>query len=178
MASPNTADSEVDLEVKKKTRRSRGNKLPCLKIMTDLKCKMYKTLPTAKTPTKLIPTSVGFDLYAAKNVYIQSGYRAVIPTGIAIKAPPNHYGQIYSRSGLAAKHGIYTLGGVIDPDYAESIQVILINNGMYGYDIKLHDRIAQLVFHIHNPKIELVKCDNRARWQSVRGKNGFGSTGR
>jgi dUTP pyrophosphatase len=49
------------------------------------------------------------------------------------------------RSGLAAKHGIDTMAGVIDADYRGQVGVILANLSEADFEIKVGDRIAQLI---------------------------------
>ena len=45
---------------------------------------------------------------------LEPGERKLVPTGLAVEIPPGFYGRIAPRSGLAVKHGIDTLAGVID----------------------------------------------------------------
>ncbi|KAI1561684.1 Dut dUTPase, partial [Pyrenophora tritici-repentis] len=54
-------------------------------------------------------------------------------------------GRIAPRSGLAYKHGIDTLAGVIDADYRGPVGVILANLSDEDFSIKIGDRIAQLI---------------------------------
>lgn len=49
------------------------------------------------------------------------------------------------RSGLAAKHGIDTMAGVIDADYRGPVGVILANLSDTDFEVKVGDRIAQLI---------------------------------
>lgn len=49
------------------------------------------------------------------------------------------------RSGLAAKHGIDTLAGVIDADYRGPVGVILANLSDADFAVKTGDRVAQLI---------------------------------
>ena len=60
----------------------------------------------------------GFDLRAnvARSTAILPGRRAIIPTGIHVDIPEGYEIQIRSRSGLAAKYGIFVLNspGTID----------------------------------------------------------------
>lgn len=57
--------------------------------------------------------------------------------------PPD--GRVAPRSGLAAKHGIDTLAGVIDADYRGPVGVILANLSDTDFEVKIGDRIAQLI---------------------------------
>lgn len=54
-------------------------------------------------------------------------------------------GRVAPRSGLAAKHGIDTMAGVIDADYRGQVGVILANLSETDFEIKIGDRIAQLI---------------------------------
>ena len=85
--------------------------------------------------------------------------------------------QIRPRSGLALKDGVTVLNspGTIDADYRGEIGVILINFGDKPFVVRRGARIAQLVVC----SVERVALISSARLtSSVRGSNGFGSTGR
>ncbi|KAK2978473.1 hypothetical protein RJ640_003227 [Escallonia rubra] len=78
------------------------------------------------------------------------------------------------RSGLASKHGIDVGAGVIDADYRGPVGVILFNHLDADFEVKVGDRIAQLIIQkIVTPEVtEVDDLDS-----TVRGINGFGSTG-
>lgn len=125
--------------------------------------------------------SAGADLRACitKPIKLYPGARAIIPTGIAIQLPPGYEGQVRSRSGLAAKHGIGVLNGVgtIDQDYIGEISVILFNSGTQGRDaftVNPGDRIAQLVIAKVEAPVYLEVLELK---QTERGDGAFGSTG-
>ncbi|KAJ4462004.1 putative deoxyuridine 5'-triphosphate nucleotidohydrolase [Paratrimastix pyriformis] len=71
--------------------------------------------------------------------------RLLVPTGIAIALPPETYGRIASRSGLALKNGIDVGAGVIDGDYRGEIKVLLFNHSDEPFPIAAGSRIAQLI---------------------------------
>jgi len=117
----------------------------------------------------------GADLRASEAVTIAPGARAAVPTAIRLQIPPGHVGLVWPRSGLAVRHGIDTLAGVIDSDYRGEVRVVLVNHGEEPFPIERGDRIAQL----------LVQRVERAVFAAVpsieetdRGGGGFGSTGR
>jgi dUTP pyrophosphatase len=119
--------------------------------------------------------SAGADLRSATGVEIPPGGRAAVPTGIALALPAGHVGLIWPRSGLALRHGIDTLAGVVDSDYRGEVRVVLVNHGTETVRIEPGDRVAQL----------LVQRVERATFAGVetlsettRGVGGFGSTGR
>ena len=92
----------------------------------------------------------------------------------AIAVPHDCYGRIAPRSGLAHKHFIDTLAGVIDADYRGNVGVILANHSKVDFEVKHGDRIAQLILErIYTP--EVVECDDLDA--TDRGAGGFGSTG-
>jgi dUTP pyrophosphatase len=95
-------------------------------------------------------------------------------TGIAVAIPDGYVGFIKPRSGLAYKHGIDVLGGVIDSGYRGEIGVILLNTDAEAFPINVGGRIAQLV-------IQPVALVNWAEVEdlpeSERSGAGFGSTG-
>lgn len=66
------------------------------------------------------------------------------------------------------------MAGVIDADYRGPVGVILANLSDEDFEIKIGDRIAQLVVEkIAMPNVVVVE----ELEQSVRGAGGFGSTG-
>jgi dUTP pyrophosphatase len=119
--------------------------------------------------------AAGADLRASEAVTIAPGARAAVPTAVRLQIPPGHVGLVWPRSGLAIRHGIDTLAGVIDSDYRGEVRVVLVNHGDEPFRIERGDRIAQL----------LVQRVERAAFAAVpaieetdRGGGGFGSTGR
>jgi dUTP pyrophosphatase len=119
--------------------------------------------------------AAGADLRASEAVTIAPGARAAVPTAVRLQIPPGHVGLVWPRSGLAVRHGIDTLAGVIDSDYRGEVRVVLVNHGDEPFRIEKGDRVAQL----------LVQRVERAAFAAVpsieetdRGAGGFGSTGR
>ena len=123
--------------------------------------------------------SSGMDLMAnvEQTVKMLPGEKKIISTGIMIAIPEQYEIQIRPRSGLAAKNGISVLNtpGTIDSDYRGEIKVILINLGKDIFEIKKNDRIAQMIV-CPIIKVELEEVENLP--ETVRGKGGFGSTGK
>lgn len=123
--------------------------------------------------------SAGMDIRAAidSEEILNPGETKMIPTGLAIALSPGYECQVRSRSGLAAKHGVFALNapGTIDSDYRGEIKVILSNFSDKPYGISRGERIAQLV----------IARYERVDWEEVesldetdRGSGGFGSTGK
>ena len=119
--------------------------------------------------------AAGADLYANESVTLAPGERHAVATGLRIEIPPGHAGLVWPRSGLAVRHGIDTLAGVIDSDYRGEVRVVLVNHGRQPFAIEPGDRIAQLVLQ----KVERAVFTAASELAgSVRGEGGFGSTGR
>lgn len=132
----------------------------------------------AKAPVYSSSQAAGADLCACldNDFILQSGKRALIPTGIFMELPVGYEAQIRPRSGLAAKFGITVLNspGTIDSDYRGEIKIILINLSDDDFVIHHGDRIAQMVITQH----ETVSFDVCLSLdETERGAGGFGSTG-
>lgn len=128
----------------------------------------------ATLPKRGSEFSAGLDLSSAEDKIIPAGERALVKTDLSIACPPGTYARIAPRSGLALKKGIDTGAGVVDADYRGPVGVILFNWGKEDFEIKIGDRIAQLILEqIVLP--DVVETDELP--ETVRGEGGFGSTG-
>jgi len=124
--------------------------------------------------------SAGVDLHAAitEVVHLAPGERALVSTGIRLALPEGYEAQVRPRSGLALRHGLALVNspGTIDSDYRSTIGVILINLGREPVRIERGDRIAQLVF-APVVRVEWEEAPPGTLPETLRGENGFGSTG-
>ena len=132
-----------------------------------------------KLPAYKTSGSSGMDLVAhvKGKINIKPGKIAIIPTGIAIAIPINYEIQIRPRSGLAAKKNISILNtpGTVDSDYRGEIKIILINLSKKSFVVKSGDRVAQMILSpVAKGKLKEIKILPR----TMRGKGGFGSTGK
>ena len=124
--------------------------------------------------------SAGVDLYAALAgaLTLAPGERALVPTGIRLALPEGCEAQVRPRSGLALRHGLTLVNspGTIDSDYRSTISVLLINLGQEPVCIERGDRVAQLVVApvLH---VEWEEVAPGTLPPTLRGENGFGSTG-
>lgn len=122
--------------------------------------------------------SAGMDIRAdiKDKIVIEANSIALIPTGLSIALKEEYECQVRSRSGLAAKNGIFALNapGTIDSDYRGEIKVILANFNSKPFTIERGDRIAQLVVARYE-KVKWIETDNLD--ETDRGVGGFGSTG-
>ena len=125
-------------------------------------------------PEYASPGAAGADLRASEETVLAPGERAAVPTGLRLEIPPGHVGLVWPRSGLAVRHGIDTLAGVIDSDYRGEVRVVLVNHGQEPFRIRAGDRVAQLLVH----RVERARFIAAELADSARGEGGFGSTGR
>ncbi len=130
--------------------------------------------PDAKVPTKNNFEDAGWDLYSIDRGEISNGYTRLIKTGIHIQIPRGFVGLIWDRSGMACKHGIHRIAGVIDSGYTGEIVVALSNLTGKRHMIECGDKVAQLI---------IQKIPLHVRWETVeeldasnRGSKGFGSS--
>jgi dUTP pyrophosphatase len=127
-------------------------------------------------PTYATTGAAGMDVVSAEDVTLPSMGRHAVATGLALAIPEGFEVQVRPRSGLALKHGITlpNTPGTIDSDYRGELKVILLNQGTETFEIKRGDRIAQLILAPVQigRMVEVEELD-----ETVRGANGFGSTG-
>jgi dUTP diphosphatase len=119
--------------------------------------------------------AAGADLRAREALEIPPGGRAAVATGVRLAIPPGHVGLVWPRSGLAVRHGVDTLAGVIDSDYRGEVKVVLVNHGDAPFAIAAGDRIAQLLVQPVARATFVLRADLT---ETERGGGGFGSTGR
>jgi dUTP pyrophosphatase len=133
--------------------------------------------PAVPLPAYARPGDAGADLFAAEDVDLAPGERALVRTGIAIALPQGYAWFVHPRSGLAARHGVTLVNapGTIDAGYRGEIKVILLNTDpARAVSLRRGDRIAQLVVQrVENVTFREVP----ALPESTRGDSGFGSTG-
>ncbi|MFI5842327.1 dUTP diphosphatase [Catenuloplanes sp. NPDC051500] len=133
--------------------------------------------PDLPMPAYSHPGDAGADLYAAEDVELLPGHRALVKTGVALALPEGFVGLVHPRSGLAARLGVTLLNapGTVDAGYRGEILVNLINHDPeQTAKIARGDRIAQLVVQrVSRAVFEVV--DELP--DSVRGAGGHGSTG-
>jgi dUTP pyrophosphatase len=144
--------------------------------------KFKKLDPRAVTPTRATDFSAGFDLSAlvpkgTGSVCIPPQESRMIPTGIAFEIPEGHVGLLFGRSGLGCKSNLRPANcvGVIDSDYRGEVKVCLYNDSNKHALITDSLRIAQMVIVPCSMDV-LEEVDDLN--DTVRGDNGFGSTGK
>ncbi len=139
-----------------------------------MKVKIKKIVSDARIPRYAHSGDAGMDFYSVEDFVLQPGERRVCKTGIAIQIPNGFVGLIWDKSGIAAKSGIKTMGGVIDSSYRGEVGIILKNLSDEKYEVKKGEKVAQMLIQkVECPTIEEVdKLDD-----TDRGEGGFGSSG-
>ena len=144
-------------------------------MIAELNWLKFKKLDDRATlPSRGSELSAGLDLYSIEEILIAPRQRVLAKTGLAVAIPPGQYGRIAPRSGLAMKHGLDVLSGVIDSDYRGEIGCLLYNTGDETIHLPAQTKMCQLIIE----RIELPS----AVWvneldDTTRGSGGFGSTG-
>ena len=135
--------------------------------------------PTVELPAYKTDGASGMDLMALvkEPINLKPNSSCLVPTGLAVAFSSDFEIQIRPRSGLAAKNSISVLNtpGTIDSDYRGEIKVILFNHGNSDFLINNKDRIAQMIL---TPVIKMDLQEVNELPETVRGKGGFGSTGK
>lgn len=137
--------------------------------------KVKKLYADAQLPTRGKEFDAGWDLHAYKDQIIPAGQRTIIDTGISMSFPEGYVGLILDRSGMAAKHGITHMAGVMDCIYRGEYKIVLHNTTSEDYQIRKGDRVAQIVF-LTQPTTCVVEVDELDA--SERGEGRFGSSGK
>ena len=134
-----------------------------------------KTKNGAVIPQYQSEGAAGFDIHSNVEEIIPAGRCEAIGTGLFVEIPDGYEMQIRPRSGLALKTYITVLNapGTIDSDYRGEIKIILMNFGKTVFHISKGDRIAQGVIS----KVWKADFKKQKLTKTVRGKDGFGSTG-
>jgi dUTP pyrophosphatase len=144
-----------------------------------VKVLIKKLSSKVKLPSYKTSGASGMDLMAFidSSITIKPKTSFLIPTGLSVAFSEDYELQIRPRSGLAAKNNISVLNtpGTIDSDYRGEIKVIIYNHGSKDFTINNGDRIAQMIL---TPVIKMELEESIDLPETIRGKGGFGSTGK
>jgi len=137
-----------------------------------------RTHDEAKLPSKAHSDDACFDLFAVEDRELWPGDVVTVDTGFRVGLPKGYAGLVCSRSGLAARNGVFVLNapGMIDAGYRGNLKVILHNTQERPLKIKAGDRIGQLFIQKVLPFI-CAEVDEFSDEQTDRGEGGLGSTG-
>jgi len=139
---------------------------------------VVKLKDEALLPTRAHEGDAGLDLYACEAAHIGPGERWSVGTGVGVEVPAGHAGLVLPRSGLARDHGIALVNapGLIDSGYRGELRVLLLNTDpAETFRVEPGERIAQLLI---TPIATPEPVEAAELTESVRGRSGFGSSGR
>ena len=170
-------------------------------LTDNVDVKIYKLFPEAHMPELGTEWAACFDLkaslrdsdeitvfnatntkskrkYANGSIFIYSGERALIPTGLVFDLDENQSMRIHPRSGLAFKDGITLANseGVVDSDYVQQTYVMLYNMSDKAFIVEDGDRIAQAEVLESYSKFVFEEVFDEPETKTSR-TGGFGSTG-
>jgi dUTP pyrophosphatase len=144
-----------------------------------VKVLIKKLDPNVELPVYKTNGASGMDLMAfiEQPIKLASNRSCLVPTGLAVAFTEDYEVQIRPRSGLAAKNSITVLNtpGTIDSDYRGEIKIILFNHGNKEFTINNKDRVAQMIL---TPIVKMKLEEVNDLPDTLRGKDGFGSTGK
>ena len=136
--------------------------------------KIKKLNENATLPKYAKPGDAGMDFYSNEETTIQPNERKLISTGIAMAIPSGYVGLIWDKSGIATKHGIKTMAGVVDSGYRGEVKILVHNLSDNPHTIEKNTKVAQMLIQPIEQRevVEVTELD-----QTERGAGGFGSTG-
>ena len=144
-----------------------------------VKVLVKKLDPSVKLPEYKTSGASGMDLIAflKKSIFVKPKTSSLIPTGLSVAFSEDYEIQIRPRSGLAIKNNISVLNtpGTIDSDYRGEVKIIIYNHGDKDFIINNGDRVAQMIL---SPAIKMELKEVNDLPETIRGRSGFGSTGK
>lgn len=142
-----------------------------------LKVKVKKLHEEAIVPKQAYTGDVGCDLSTIDEGVVLPKSWKVFRTGLAFEPPKGYELQVRSRSGLAAKQGVFILNSpaTIEPTYRGDVGIIVANFSDEPFHVKRFMRLGQAVFKPYEENVEFLLKDILS--DSERGENKFGSSG-
>lgn len=120
---------------------------------------------------------VGRGIYR-RNIVLDAGDRALIPTGLVFDIPRGYKMLVYPRSGKSFSEGIIVGNnvGVIDSDYTGELFILIRNSSSSRVVIDNGERLAQGEI-VPSYRTNFVETEERITSRTNRGSGGFGHTG-
>lgn len=137
--------------------------------------KIHRIDKDIELPSYAREHDVAFDLRSAEDALIRPGEKKLLRTGLRMEIPIGHAGIIKDRSGIANKHHMHCMAGVIDPGFRGELHVMMHNLGKENFTVERNMRIAQMIIHPVT-YVDLKEVDDLDD-NTDRGRGGMGSTG-
>lgn len=124
-----------------------------------------------------------FDIYTSEQVTIMPHRTVPVKTGIAFEIPKGYKLSIKNRSGITIKGlgGTYhdyarVMLGTVDQGYRNEVMIMVYNQEDYPITVSKHTKLAQV--ELEKVAIANLKKVEEFKTETLRGLNGFGSTGK
>jgi dUTP pyrophosphatase len=140
-----------------------------------MQLKIKKLREDAKLSTKGHPGDAGIDFYSIEDVIFPPKEARDVFSGVAIEILEGFVGLVWDKSSIAFKKGLKTMGGVIDSGYRGEMLFRLFNTGDSEVIMKKGDKVAQMIIQKFED-CDVVESEELSN--TVRGEQGFGSTGK
>lgn len=127
-------------------------------------------------PRRTYEDDAGLDLVVSEEVVIEPGTFSDVPCGVSVSLPDHTWGLITGRSSALRKRGLLIHSGVIDAGYRGPLFAGAWNMTAKPVIVSKGERIAQFIV-LNNATRYLTPARTDQLSNSMRGTNGFGSTG-
>ena len=136
--------------------------------------KIKRLVQDAKLPQYANENDAGMDFFSNEEHLLKPGERKAVSTGISMAIPAGFVGLIRDKSGIAFKHGLKTMAGVVDSGYRGEVKIVIKNLSDKDYLIEKGNKIAQMLIQpiVQKELLEVTDLDD-----TQRGEGGFGSSG-
>lgn len=131
---------------------------------------------SANMPNRGHSDDAAFDLYVSEDTIIPAGGILDVPAGCAVEFPPHIWGLILGRSSTSRTHRLLVHPGVIDTGYRGPLFVQVENLNEEEFKATAGMRLGQLI-PLPNLASQMTPVGTVMLNATVRGENGFGSTG-
>ncbi len=138
---------------------------------------IHRLDPSVPLPRYETAGAAGFDLAAREDVTVEPGEVTLVPTGLVVEVPPQHFLGIFARSSTPLKRGLIVANGVgiVDSDYCgprDEIKIEVFNFTPRPVLVRRGDRLAQGVILAY-VRAELIETGA----PTAKTRGGFGATG-
>lgn len=125
-------------------------------------------------PKYALPGDGGLDCYSTIDYTLKPNEFTKIPLGIKLELPKGYIALVLPKSGLGSKLGLDSMPGLIDTEYRGQVYMIANNISDKEIVIKRGQKVCQMmILKIPQVKIKYGEVNG----DTIRGANGFGSTG-
>lgn len=163
--------------------RKRGSSSSVAAASTSTTVSVKLRSSDARLPVRGTPSSAGLDLFCAEPVTLppfhpDTGLTPIrLPLHISLALPAETYGRLTGRSSTTMR-GLLVLDGVVDADYRGPVDLMAVNLTSRPISVQTGDRVGQLILErCRIARVRVVPITGELD-DTVRGKKGFGSTGK